>query len=286
MSDSSALAHKREANIKEREEKRAAKMAELKQKKELMAKERADAALRQKKELEEAETRAHELNKRRNEKIQERERLRREKAEQMALQKKSAGSRTSKYAKKDIVLLKKIFDDYDVDEKGTIDPEEFHKALERQKPKLSVTKSHNLEERKAASSIGIFDVNSSVFSSIDQNNDNNISFKELLTVIYKFASEEEINLMLEWVAPEPEPEPEPEPGLSADQIKEITEIFKIYDKDKSGEINKKELSEALRSTGLEKDDIMQIFNEYDKDGNDNIDLNEFIQMMGDPHSSL
>lgn len=286
MSDNGALARKREANIKEKEEKRAAKMAEMKQKKEHMAKERADGAARQKKELADAEERNHELNKRRNEKIQERERLRREKAEQMASQKKSGASKSSKYAKKDIVLLKKIFDDYDVDEKGTIDPDEFHKALERQKPKLSVTKSHNLEERRAATSIGIFDVNSSVFSSIDQNNDNNISFKELLTVIYKFASEEEISLMLEWVAPEPEPEPEPEPGLSADQIKEITEIFKIYDKDKSGEINTKELYEALKSTGLEKDDILQIFNDYDVDKSGNIDLTEFIQMMGDPNSSL
>ena len=61
-----------------------------------------------------------------------------------------------------------------------------------------------------------------------------VTFEELVKLMYKYATPDEIATMLEWVAKEPEPEPEPKPGLSAESKKQILGIFKIYDKDSQG----------------------------------------------------
>ena len=45
--------------------------------------------------------------------------------------------------------------------------------------------------------------------------------------MYQYATKEEIETMLTWVAKEPEPEPEPEPELSQAAMKEINKLFKL-----------------------------------------------------------
>ena len=83
-----------------------------------------------------------------------------------------------------------------------------------------------LAQRKAAEGIGIADLGESVFSEMDANGDGHVSFQEMLKLMYHQARPDEIQLMLEWVAPEPEPEPEAKPEMSAESKKAILSIFK------------------------------------------------------------
>lgn len=106
-----------------------------------------------------------------------------------------------------------------------------------------------------------------------------MTFAELLKLFYRFARPDEIETMLSWVAPEPEPEPEPKPELSAEAKKSIKKIFTMYDKDKSGQLELKELKQALINTGIDADDIANLFKETDIDGSNSIDLNEFYTLM-------
>ena len=98
-----------------------------------------------------------------------------------------------------------------------------------------------------------------------------ISFVEILRIVYQYAAPDEIETMLIWVTAEPEPEPEPEPELSQAAKKEINQLFKQCirargsnlfglrrssltlavplgpsgDKGKNGTLELKELQEAL-----------------------------------------
>ena len=67
--------------------------------------------------------------------------------------------------------------------------------------------------------------------------------------------------------------------LSADAVKAIKGIFKLYDKDKSGTLTVNELKKALEKTGIEPDEIKSYFKEYDADGSNDIDLAEFERLM-------
>jgi hypothetical protein len=106
-----------------------------------------------------------------------------------------------------------------------------------------------------------------------------VTFEEMLTVMFQYAKPEEIQLMLSWVAPEPEPEPEPKAELSAAAKSQINGIFKLFDKDKSGTLTFQELKKALEKTGIDPDEIKQYFTEYDFDGNGTIDKDEFFKLM-------
>ena len=44
---------------------------------------------------------------------------------------------------------------------------------------------------------------------------------------------------------------------------QINQIFKLYDKDKSGTLTVSELRKALEKTGIEPDEIQTLFKEYD-----------------------
>ena len=85
--------------------------------------------------------------------------------------------------------------------------------------------------------------------------------------------------MLTWVAPPPAPEPEPKPELSKESKKAIQDIFKLYDKDKSGKLSKSELRKALEKTGIDPEEIDGYFKEFDEDGNNEIDKEEFMKLM-------
>ena len=190
---------------------------------------------------------------------------------------------SSKYSKKDVLELKKVFDEYDNDGSGSITLSEFTKTL-RDKKKSSAPKpgqKSTLADRQAAAGISLADLGEGVFHEMDADGNGDVSFRELLKLMFKFARPDEIETMLEWVAPEAEPEPEPKAGLTDEQQKEIKSIFKIYDKDKSGTLTVAELVTALEKTGLEKDEIKDMFKNYDTDENATIDLTEFTKMMVD-----
>ena len=101
----------------------------------------------------------------------------------------------------------------------------------------------------------------------------------MMKLMFKFASADEIETMLTWVAPEPEPEPEPKAELSREAKKQIKGIFNSYDKDKSGTLTFKELKVALTNTGIDPEEIEGYFKEFDKDDSDALDMVEFEKLM-------
>merc|ERR1719460_91599 len=73
--------------------------------------------------------------------------------------------------------------------------------------------------------------------------------------------------------------------LTEEQTAVLTEEFHIFDKDKSGFINRTEFASVMRSldvynsTEAEEAGINALFDTIDKSGDDKIDLHEFLTMM-------
>ena len=112
-----------------------------------------------------------------------------------------------------------------------------------------------------------------------QNASTQVTFEEMLKIMFRLASPNEIGIMLKWVEKEPEPEPEPKATLSAEAVKQIKSIFKLYDKDRNGSLTKKELKEALSKTGLDVDEMNKFIKEFDSDENGEINQEEFLKLM-------
>ena len=71
------------------------------------------------------------------------------------------------------------------------------------------------------------------------------------------------------------------PGLTEDEIEEIKEAFDLFDTDGSGSIDPRELRAAMQSLGFEAKNqtIYQMITDLDKNKNNNIDFEEFLDMM-------
>lgn len=70
-------------------------------------------------------------------------------------------------------------------------------------------------------------------------------------------------------------------GLTEDEVLEIKEAFDLFDTDKSGQIDTNELKKALQQLGIDaKNQTLQnMLADIDKNGNQEIDFDEFIDMM-------
>jgi len=201
---------------------------------------------------------------------------------QAAADAKKPKAASSKYSQREIKDLKKVFDEYDKDRSGKISLAEFTDSLKKKKADSAprAGQKSTLAQRKAQEGISIFDLSEGVFHELDIDGDGEVTFLEILKLMYgKFATKEEMETMMGWVADAPEPEPEPEPELSDEAKKQINSIFKLYDKDKSGTLTIKELTMALEKTGIEKDEIKGYFKDFDQDGNESIDKEEFMKLM-------
>ena len=217
------------------------------------------------------------LESQRAEKIAAREAARAAKAAEEAAKPKAA---KSKYAKSDVVLLKKIFDEYDKDGGGSIKLDELRAAMAEQKAQKSRVdgSKKTLAERQAEAGTSIADLVEPVFNELDKNGDGSVSFAELLRVLFPFASKEEFETMLSWVAKDaPKPPPKPK-ELSKEAQDELKAIFAAYDKDGNKVLSKGELKSAIGNI-VDEDDIARMFKEADVDGSDTIDLKEFMEMM-------
>jgi len=271
---------KREAAIAKKDEERKAKNAEI------MAKKKEAAAKREddKKGAAEAEEtekqKKEELEAKRNANINGKADARASKNDDRA-KAKAAREAKSKYSKKDVFELKKVFDQYDKDGSGKVTLDEFGQAIKshQQKNAPRPGEKSTLEQRQAQKGLSILDLSESVFHEMDTDGDGDVTFAELLKLMFKFARPDELETMMSWVAPEPEPEPEPKPELSKEAVQQIKSIFKLYDKDKSGRLTVKELKTALEKTGLDVDEIKQYIKDYDADGNNEIDIGEFTKLM-------
>jgi Ca2+-binding EF-hand superfamily protein len=71
-------------------------------------------------------------------------------------------------------------------------------------------------------------------------------------------------------------------NLTEEQIAEIKEAFKIFDKDGDGLITTNELVLIMRSVGQNptEEEIMKISQEVHQDGSGTIDWDEFLELMG------
>lgn len=281
---------KRDAAIKAKDDERKKKNAEIAESKKGKAAEREAERSAKEKEAAEAEAKKAELEKKRNGNIENKTKSREERVADSKKQAQADRERareaaknkgSSKYSKKDVYELKAVFDEYDKDRSGKVTLEEFMANLKKKKEEKAPRpgEKSTLAQRQANEGISILDLAEGTFHEMDKDGDGEVTFRELLKLFYRFATEGEIETMLTWVA-EPEPEPEPEkPALSAEAVKMIKDIFKLYDKDKSGTLTIQELRKALEKTGIDVDEIKGMFKEYDADENGTIDQNEFFKLM-------
>uniref|UniRef100_A0A7S4BL76 EF-hand domain-containing protein n=1 Tax=Chrysotila carterae TaxID=13221 RepID=A0A7S4BL76_CHRCT len=72
-----------------------------------------------------------------------------------------------------------------------------------------------------------------------------------------------------------------ETPLTADQLEEIREAFKLYDTDDSGTIDADELKVAMRAMGFEpkRDEVRRMIQESDRDGSGTISFETFQSVM-------
>ena len=70
-------------------------------------------------------------------------------------------------------------------------------------------------------------------------------------------------------------------GLSPEELNELKEVFKTFDKDGDGTIDVEELGTALRSLGQNptKEEVRKLIDETDKDGSGHIDFPEFCDLV-------
>lgn len=204
-------------------------------------------------------------------------------AEQRDRQMKAKNKTSTKYPKRDIMLLKQVFDSYDCDGSGTIEKEELFEALQKQKTqtrRVTVEKK-NLEERQAEKGLFLVEFSESIFKTLDINDDKRVDFSELLKLIYPLASDAEQKTMKSWVVDKHMEHPdEPDDStLTLEQEGTIRGVFALYDKDRSGGISPIELRQAMRRCGLTMEDTEEIFAEADNDKSGSIEFDEFREMM-------
>jgi len=72
-------------------------------------------------------------------------------------------------------------------------------------------------------------------------------------------------------------------GLNDNDISELKDVFSIFDADKSGSIDPKEIKEAMRSLGFapRNETIYQLISDLDSDGSQSIEFDEFLTLMLD-----
>merc|ERR1712060_909990 len=70
-------------------------------------------------------------------------------------------------------------------------------------------------------------------------------------------------------------------GLCDEQIEEMKEAFNLFDTDKSGSIDYRELKAAMAALGFEvkKDELKKMIIDIDADGSGHIEFPEFLKMM-------
>eukprot|EP00192_Tetraselmis_astigmatica_P015242 CAMPEP_0117684186 /NCGR_PEP_ID=MMETSP0804-20121206/20923_1 /TAXON_ID=1074897 /ORGANISM="Tetraselmis astigmatica, Strain CCMP880" /LENGTH=176 /DNA_ID=CAMNT_0005495077 /DNA_START=65 /DNA_END=595 /DNA_ORIENTATION=- len=163
---------------------------------------------------------------------------------------------SSKYKKKEIVELKKVFDGHDADGSGEVSVSELKQHLAKQ-------------------SIG---GRGDFVKALDKDGDGQITFKEYLMAYYRDATPKDIAVMLEWAKPDEE-EVVTEAKLTPEQIEELKAMFNLYDKNKNGILDKCELVDAMTSAGYDSDEVEDMIEEYDTDGNAEFSVDEFIEML-------
>lgn len=71
--------------------------------------------------------------------------------------------------------------------------------------------------------------------------------------------------------------------MTEDELKELEETFKLYDKDENGRLSVKEAGQLWRSIGANptESEIQEMFEAIDADGSGNIDCKEFVSWIAE-----
>jgi len=213
--------------------------------------------------------------------------------------KRRAGLTATKYPRREIIELKKVFDEYDADRSGALSKEELKRALSRQKREAQRYdgRKKTLEERQSAAGVvkgkvraGIYisDFHESLFRALDTDKNGKVDFEELVRLMHPLASDAELATMLGWVAPGAPVQEEP-PKLTSHQLAEIQSMFRLYDKDRNGSVSRDEFHRAMRRDKVDDDldtqTIDEIFDSADANGDGQIDLEEWSNHMRDAYLS-
>lgn len=169
------------------------------------------------------------------------------------------------YSVKEVLELKLLFDSMDTDGNGSINLQEFLTSPKWQSNHLSATAG-------------------SVFNTVDTDGDGNITLKELLRVAFPSASKEHRRDMSEFLQDASDPKPVKkarERKLGAKEIKEIAQMFNVFDLDHNGKVS---LKEILQNTGgdasmLGENDLKMLADKFDTDGDQLLDVQEFQELM-------
>ena len=70
-------------------------------------------------------------------------------------------------------------------------------------------------------------------------------------------------------------------NLHDEKIKECTKIFNLFDTNKDGKIDTKELGDVMRALGVQpkQTELLEIVKKVDTNASGNIDLNEFLSLF-------
>jgi Ca2+-binding EF-hand superfamily protein len=169
-----------------------------------------------------------------------------------------------KYSKREVLTLKRMFVEHDVDGNGTITPKEMAKAMQNAK---------NVSYHDA-------------FKTLDLNGDGVLTFEEYIIRLYPLATKRERAQMNQWAFPDKPSSitavgPKP---LNTKQLNELKELFIVYDKNKNGEIEPDEFRKLVRDCGLSADDADEMFQIDDKDHNGVVSFDEFVLLMKDSYT--
>jgi len=200
---------------------------------------------------------------------------------------------STKYPKRDVLLLKSVFDEYDHHGNGYISFSELRGELNRQKKEAQRYDGSKLtlQERQARNGRTVgraFDSNGtflvsfadSLFRVLDDDEDGRVTFEELLKVVYPLAMPAEVQTMLAWATPELDDEAKwGLDELSTEQERETRAMFNLYDVDRSGTISKTEYKNATRRCGLTKEQIASDFAAADANGDKELDYDEWRKFM-------
>lgn len=175
---------KREAAMAKKEEDRKAKNAEISARKKQLAAERSKASAEKEAAAKEEEEKRASIDAKRNKNIADKEKGRTDKAAA-----ESSRKNQSKYSRKDVWELKKVFDQYDKDKSGKISHYEWSQALQKHKadqaPKPG--EKSTLEQRNTSKGLSIFDLGEGVFHEMDTDGDGDVTFPELLKLMFRCA---------------------------------------------------------------------------------------------------
>jgi len=194
---------------------------------------------------------------------------------------------SAKYSKKEILILFDLFAEYDQDGGGEISVVEFKTHFKKRTDDSSRYdgKSKNFAERRAArGGLDLAALVEPMFMALDKDQSGSVTFFELIKLLYPLANERDIATFKEWCYPD-KPIKKINYVLSAEQKQELKDMFRIIDKDRSGEITVEELKAMFQGsaitgeTGVDGDELNSYFAEADFDNSNAINLAEFEKLM-------